>query len=167
MKVSELMTKTVKSCGGDDTLERAAQIMWENDCGCVPLVDANGRMTGIITDRDICMATYTQGKPLSQMRVSSVASKIVFAARETDPVETAEHLMRQKQVHRVPVLDDEGRLTGLLSINDLARHVHRSAGSKANGLSSEGIAQTIAAISQPHSRQARGSAGNGTSTLIA
>jgi CBS domain-containing protein len=64
MKVSDLMTTAVRSCGTGDNLQLAAQIMWESDCGIVPVVDGDGRVVGVITDRDICMAAYTQGLPL-------------------------------------------------------------------------------------------------------
>jgi CBS-domain-containing membrane protein len=74
----------------------------------------------------------------------------VHGVRDDDEVAAAEGLMRSVQVRRVPVLDKEGRLKGILSLNDLARH--RSTGPKANGLSGESIAQTLAAICEPHAR---------------
>jgi CBS domain-containing protein len=149
MNASELMTTDVKSCGVNDNLQRAAQIMWESDCGAVPVVDGDGRVVGIITDRDICMSAYTQGLPLWQIPVSSAMAKHVHGAREDDPIEAVEQLMRRTQVRRVPVLDREARLKGILSLNDLARHAHRSAGRKSNGLSGDSISQTLAAICQP------------------
>lgn len=146
MNVSELMTRNVKSCSVNDTLQRAAQIMWENDCGIVPILDGDGRMTGVVTDRDICMAAYTQGKPLWQLPVSVAMAQKVHSIRETEALETAEALMRSARVRRVPVLDGDGRVTGMLSLNDLARHSHRSIGQKSNGLSGDSIAKTLAAI---------------------
>jgi CBS domain-containing protein len=148
--VSDLMTSAVKSCGIHDTLQRAAQIMWENDCGVVPIVDDDGRLVGMITDRDICMAAYTQGQTLSQIHVSNAMAKDVHAVREIDPVEAAEDLMRRVRVRRVPVLDGEGRLKGILSMNDLARHADHSFGRKAKGLSGDSITETLAAICERH-----------------
>jgi CBS domain-containing protein len=151
--VSDLMTTAVKSCGAHDTLQRAAQIMWENDCGVVPIVDGEGRrLVGMITDRDICMAAYTQGQPLWQILVSNAMAKQVHAVRETDPIEAAEELMRRVRVRRMPVIDGSGRLKGILSMNDLARHAHRSSLGKANGLSGDSIAQTLAVISERPAR---------------
>lgn len=151
MKIADLMTRGVMVCGAGDSLQRAAQIMWDNDCGCVPIVDGDGRLIAIVTDRDIAMAAYTQGVPLAQIPVSRVSSKTVFAVRESAPIEHVEGLMREKQVRRVPVVDDAGRPTGLVSIGDLARHLTANAGrTKAAG--GNGIAQTIAAISQPRTR---------------
>jgi CBS domain-containing protein len=149
MNVSELMSTAAKSCGTHDNLQRAAQIMWENDCGVVPVVDGDGRVVGMITDRDICMAAYTQGQALWQIPVSNAMANQVYGVRETDPLEGVETLMRRVRVRRVPVLDGDGRLKGILSMNDLARHAHRSAGRKTNGLSDESIVQTLAAICQP------------------
>jgi CBS domain-containing protein len=147
MNVSELMTVPVKSCSIDETLQRAAQIMWDGDCGAVPVVDGDGRVLGIITDRDVCMAAYTQGRPLWQIPITTAMAKQVYGVREDDQLDAAEVLMRAVRVRRVPVLDGDGRLKGILSLNDLARH--RSTGRKANGLSGDSIAQTLAAISEP------------------
>jgi CBS domain-containing protein len=148
MNVSELMTTSVKSCGTSDDLQRAAQIMWEGDCGAIPVLDDDKRVVGMITDRDICMAAYTQNRPLWQIPVSSAMATKVHGIRETDPVEIVETLMRRVRVRRLPVLDTHGRLTGILSMNDLARHAHRSQGRKNNGLSGDSIVHTLAAIGE-------------------
>ena len=74
MKVQEAMTRNVAACGVRDMLNRAAQLMWECDCGSVPVVDEAGNVCGMITDRDICMAAYTQGLPLDQILVRSTMS---------------------------------------------------------------------------------------------
>jgi CBS domain-containing protein len=145
--VSDLMTTAVRSCTTGDNLQRAAQIMWESDCGVVPVVESDGRLVGMITDRDICMAAYTQGKPLSHIGVFYAMAKEVHGVHDTDRVEAAEDLMRRVRVRRVPVLDRDGRLKGILSMNDLARHVRRSpVGRSASGLSTDRIAWTLAAI---------------------
>jgi len=150
MNVSELMSTAVKSCGTNDNLQCAAQIMWENDCGAVPVVDGDGRVVGMITDRDICMAAYTQGQQLSQIPVSNAMANHVHGVRETDPLEVVGTLMRRAKVRRVPVLDRDGHLKGILSMNDLARQAHRSVGRKTNGLSGDSIVETLAAICEPH-----------------
>jgi CBS-domain-containing membrane protein len=107
----------------------------------------------MITDRDICMAAYTRGLALWQLRVSEAMSKQVQSVRTKDRVEQAEAVMKGARVRRVPVLDGEGRLVGILSMNDLARQAQHAVGNghKANGLSADSIAQTLAAICEPHS----------------
>src|SRR5438046_1875104 len=77
MKVEEIMSVDLETCRLEDTLNRPAQIMWEHDCGVVPVVDGEARVVGIITDRDICIAAYTQGRPLSEIPVSSACSQNV------------------------------------------------------------------------------------------
>ncbi len=102
-------------------MNRAAQIMWENDCGVVPVVDGDGRVAAMITDRDICMAAYMQGKPLTEMPVTVAASRDVVSVRDRDDLSSAEHLMQQHQIRRVPVVDANGLLCGMLSMADIAR----------------------------------------------
>jgi CBS domain-containing protein len=128
MKVGDLMTRGVRTCRISDTLSEAAQIMWENDCGAVPVIDEGGRVVSIVTDRDICMASYTQGRPLHEIAVTSAASKRLVAARADDSLHRAEELMRTAQVRRLPVIDEQGRPVGILSITDLARYTPRLGG---------------------------------------
>ena len=87
MNVGQLMTRTVHACNPDDPLHVAAQIMWEQDCGCVPVVvdeEGGSRVVGMLTDRDVCMAAYTQGKALAVIKVSSAMSREVCSCRPTD-----------------------------------------------------------------------------------
>ena len=81
MNAGNLMTAGARTCSLIDSLNLAAQIMWENDCGCVPVVDDDGRAIAMITDRDICMAAYTQGKLLKDMPVSIAASRSLAVSR--------------------------------------------------------------------------------------
>jgi CBS domain-containing protein len=146
MKVQEVMSTEVQACSPNDTLNRAAQIMWERDCGAVPVVDDDLRVVGMLTDRDVCMSAYTTGLPLSQIPVSTASAKAVYLCKASDSVQVAENVMRLAQVRRIPVVDDDGRLCGLLTLADLARHVHRC-GRRADGLSYESVALTLAAVS--------------------
>jgi CBS domain-containing protein len=122
MKVAEIMTRGVRTCLENDSINWAAQLMWENDVGCIPVLDCEGSLAGIITDRDICMAAYTQGRRLSDMTVGTAASKNVATVKENDTLHHAEQVMHDMQVRRLPVLDDKLQLVGILSIGDLARH---------------------------------------------
>ncbi len=152
VRVAEVMTRNPRTCGPGDTLHRAAQIMWETDCGCVPVVDGDGRVHAMITDRDICMAALTQGRHLGEISVSSAASKGVIAAREGDSLEMAEELMKRHQIRRLPVTDAEGRLLGILSMGDLARHAQF--GPRHNGLDAAHISTTLSGICKPASHLA-------------
>ena len=154
MNASELMTKEVETCRAGDTLERVAQIMWEHDCGAVPVVDGDERLVGIVTDRDVCMAAYTRGHSLPQIPVSDVMAHELHCVRGTDPLRSIAALMRRARVRRTPVVDGEGRLMGIVSMADLARHAYGSLGQKSDELGHDSMARTMAAICEPHAAAA-------------
>jgi CBS domain-containing protein len=119
MKVSELMSREVLACRPTDSMERAAQIMWEKDCGCVPIVDAGRNVQGMITDRDLCMAAYIKGQTLRSMSVAQAMSNSAACCRVDDDVEDALQMMAEKQLHRLPVVNDGEGLVGMLSLTDI------------------------------------------------
>ena len=143
------MTRDVATVTPNATLEQAAQLMWEADCGAIPIIDGGDLVVGMITDRDICMASLIQGKLLSEIPVMSVAATEPCVAREDDPVEVIESLMRTHQVRRIPIVDHARRLSGIVSLTDIARHTRRNGGHH-DALSPEVVANTLAAISAPH-----------------
>ena len=121
--VRSIMGRNIVSCTGADTLHRAAQIMWDRDCGAVPVVDADGRLIGVLTDRDICMAAYTQGRALSGLSVASVLSGRVHSCLPSDSIDEAIALMRTQRIRRLVVVDGSRHVLGMLSLADVARHV--------------------------------------------
>ena len=143
MKIVEFMTQGVYTVHPHDTLEQAAGVMWEHDCGAVPVVEGDGRVVSMITDRDICMAAYTQGKPLSAMRVASAMSRRCVACNGEESALAAERAMREHQIRRLPIVDDTGRLIGIVSLNDI---VLEAATKPAE------MAVTLAAICRHHNR---------------
>jgi CBS domain-containing protein len=147
MNVQEIMSRPAVWCRPRDTLNNAAQLMWEHDCGSIPVVDDDGSIIGMVTDRDICMAAYTQGAALSAIPVSDAMAKRVFRCRATDSVGAAERLMADHQIRRLPVVDAEERLVGVLSLNDIARWAASSRG--ANGTE---LVQTLAAVCRPRAQ---------------
>ena len=149
MQVKDLMTSSPSVCSRDDTTNEAARIMWERDCGSVPVVDRNGHVAGMITDRDICMAAYFQGEPLSQIRVTDVMSRELCVCRAEDDVEAAERVMRENQVRRLPVVKDGTLLVGILSLSDLAQSVPRSNGSRQPPAGAQELLQVVSAVSSP------------------
>ena len=121
MRISELMTRDVVTCCTHDDLETAAQLMWDHDIGALPVLDEHARIVGMITDRDICMAAYTRGEPIKAISVLATMSKHPTTCSEDAELREVEALMRGHQIHRVPVVDDDGRMVGIISINDLVR----------------------------------------------
>jgi CBS domain-containing protein len=145
MRIEEWMTRTVKACRPEDTLADAARLMWDEDCGCCPVIDEDGRALGMITDRDVCMAALLEGGPLHSLTVGNAMSKELIACAPTDLLEVAAHRMQLHQVRRLPVLDRDGYLVGIISINDLAR----AATPLANHIPPGEIETTLAAVGQP------------------
>lgn len=145
MLIREVMKQPAVTCVRDDSLNRVAQLLWENDCGALPVVDTQGCLVGMVTDRDALMSAYTRGRLLSDLRVEDAMSATVHSCRADDPIEVAERLMAERQVRRIPVVDKDLHPIGVVSLNDLARSAsHR----KHHGLDRELVA-TMAAVCQP------------------
>lgn len=126
MDVRDLM-KTPQVCGPADSLNHAARLLWEHDCGVLPVVDQKNRVIGMLTDRDVCMAAYTQGKTLSELPVHVAMAHAVVRCQPGTDVEAALRVMAEAQVHRLPVVDDNDRLVGVLSFTDVLRAVQGKA----------------------------------------
>jgi CBS domain-containing protein len=119
MNVENVMTRAPKTCSPGDTVQRAVQLMWDHDFGCVPVVDGNGRLAGIVTDRDACMAGLMQGRALHEIPIEQAMSREIFTLAPHDPVSNAIGLFLEHNVRRVPVVDGHGQLVGILSIADI------------------------------------------------
>jgi len=155
MKVHEIMHSGVRVCTQDDTLNTAARMMWDNDCGCVPVIatDGDGVVIGMISDRDICMAAYTQGKCLNDIPVAVAMAHSVLSCKPDDDLALAEAMMREARIHRIPVVDKGGALLGIVSLTDIARNALSLGDSRvALGTQAE-IARTLAAIREPRGRE--------------
>jgi CBS-domain-containing membrane protein len=155
MRVQEVMSRDVKTCRPEDDLNRAAQMMWENDIGFVPVVSETGTVLGVVTDRDVCMASYTRGQPLYAVSAGDTMSREVEFCASGSDLEVALSLMRDTRVRRLPVVDAEGKLVGVLSLNDLARAADRLCRQGDRELACE-VAQTLAAIGEPRYRKSAG-----------
>jgi CBS domain-containing protein len=147
MRAQELMTRTIVTCHVNDSMAVAASKMWEHDCGALPVVDDEGKVTGIITDRDLCMAAYTRGRALDELLVNSAMSSHVISARAESTVGEVEHLMSKFQVRRIPILDEAGKPIGMISLNDLAIESARPETQISHSMVK--IAHTLAAIGRP------------------
>ena len=151
MRVEQVMAKNVVTCGPDDTVNDAARIMWEHDCGFVPIVEPGARpcVVGVVTDRDVCMAAYLRGRGLREIRIGDVMSTRVRSCRPADDVATAEATMRESQIHRLPVVDEGGLLLGVISLADIAREASRVARSRRHEVTAAEVGETLAAIRKP------------------
>ena len=145
MLIGELMQKNPKTCRPDDSIRHASQVMWDGGFGSLPIVDGDGEILAIVTDRDLCMACCREGLSPDSTPVGTVASYGVLTVRDDDPVERAEALMRKHHIRRLPVVDGKGRPVGIVSIYDLARHA-RWAGQRGDELTPESVVTTEIAI---------------------
>ncbi len=150
MKVKDVMTSNVRACFKSDNLATVAQVMWDNDCGCVPVLNEEGWLVGMLTDRDICMAAFLQGMPIGEIKVSAVMSRQLFDCTSDDDLSVAEQIMREKKVRRLPVLNREGRLVGLLSLSDVARQANEECarGAANRQVTDAEVARLVADISK-------------------
>jgi CBS domain-containing protein len=146
MRVKELMTTTVATCRSEDTLARAAQILFEKDCGCIPVVDQRANVVGIVTDRDALLTCYTQGKLLPEIPVAAAMTRSVICCRPDDSVAAAERLMATNRIRRLPVTNELGRLVGILAIDDIAREAARERWQRAKEVSDTEVGETLAAV---------------------
>lgn len=145
--VAEVMTPAPRTCRRTDSLVAAAKILWENDCGIVPVVDDGGRVVGMITDRDCLMAAFTRGRKLEDLSVQSAMAHMVFSVRASETVDAALRRMTEHAVRRLPVVDDHARIAGIVSFADLCQ--------AKSGLAAAAIAQAAAVLTAP--RGAKGS----------
>jgi CBS-domain-containing membrane protein len=120
MKIREFMNSPAHACTAQDSLESAARLMWDHDCGALPVLDREGRAGAVITDRDICMATLMTGKRLADLRVADAMSRGLATCLPDDDLAVAVRRMCEHQVRRLPVVDQKGKLCGIVSLNDLA-----------------------------------------------
>ncbi len=118
MKVRDIMTAHPVSCGTDTNLASAAELLWKKDCGALPVVD-DGRLAGVITDRDICIALGTRGRAATEIRVGDVAARSLQTCAPDDEVSSAMAAMRRAKVRRLPVVGVGDKLVGIVALNDL------------------------------------------------
>lgn len=148
MKVQDWLSPAAITCRPEESLQRAAQLLWENDLGAVPVVDGEQKLVGILTDRDLCMAAFTRGSGLHGHSVASAMSKTVYTLAPKDSLAKAHALLRTHQIRRAPVVDTEGVLVGVLTLGDLALESSKLGKIKRRKAGVE-VAQTLAAIVTP------------------
>ncbi|MFN0062504.1 MAG: CBS domain-containing protein [Myxococcaceae bacterium] len=153
MKVEQLMMRPVWTCQPSDSLNVAAQLMWEKDVGCV-VVQAQGKVVGVVTDRDVCMGAYTTGRSLSAISVREAMAKEPVLIQPHATIEAAERTMQERRIRRLPVVDEQGLLVGLLALNDIAREARRQHGKRRPEVNAAGVAGTLAALCEPRSTEA-------------
>ncbi|MGA8220093.1 MAG: CBS domain-containing protein [Candidatus Acidiferrales bacterium] len=149
MKVKEVMMRTAASCSPETNLGAAVEILWNRNCGILPIVDENLKVTGVITDRDICVALGTRNRLPGEVNVSEVTTGKLFACAPDDEIRAALGKMAQAKVRRLPVVTAEGKLEGILSMDDVVMHSQASFGRAASELSHDDIVETLKQLYRP------------------
>ena len=148
MNVTDIMVSDVRSCGPDTNLESAAMMMWDNDCGSLPIIDDGGNPIGIITDRDIAMASALNHKALWDISTREVmGDRPLFTCNLDDDIKSALKLMQTHKVRRLPVTNHSGHLEGVLSIDDVVACAEQG---KTADLSFEDTVSTLKAVCKHH-----------------
>ena len=145
MKTKDIMTTDPVTCTPDTTLADAAHLMWEADCGMLPVVDG-GAIEGVVTDRDMYVALATRNARAAGLKVGAVATKTVVTCAPEDDVHAALALMKQAHVRRLPVIGFGGIVLGILSMNDVVLAV----GEGDQTVTSEDVVEALKAICGHH-----------------
>jgi len=149
MNVEKIMTQPVRTIGRDWRLDAAADLMWKADCGSLPVVDDEGRVVAMLTDRDILMHAWSKGRSLHELTVDGAMSDEVIVCHAADPVERAEKLMQSHQIRRLPVVDKQGHAIGILSLGDLSREALLEERTQEPQVTDSDVVRTLAAVSLP------------------
>jgi CBS domain-containing protein len=123
----EIMTRSVRYAGRDTTAAELARIMKEEGCGLVPVVDDDRRLVGVVTDRDLVLRVAAGGKSFASTRAADAMTDVVEAVTPDEKVDDVIELMAAKQIRRVPVVDHEDRLLGVISMGDVATRADHQA----------------------------------------
>ena len=138
MQVQEVMSQAPKVISPESSLVEAAKLMREGDFGFLPVCNGE-RLIGMITDRDIAIRAMADGCDLNDCQVQDVMSTDVYTCRHDSEIAEAGELMSTKQVRRLPVINEQKRLVGIISLGDLAREPRQT----------ENVGQALQSISQP------------------
>lgn len=124
MKIKSAMHKDVDWVGPDTPITEIARMMRDHDIGAVPIGE-NDRLIGMVTDRDLCCRGLANGSDVGKMTARDVMTSGIIYCREGSELEDALHLMEEKQVRRLPVINERKRMVGMLSLGDISHAASR------------------------------------------
>jgi CBS domain-containing protein len=154
MKVEDVMTRDVEFCTPETNLAAAAMQMWDRDCGVLPVVDDQRKVIGMITDRDICMKAATKHQDISAIKVEELTFRPIHTCKPEADIGDALDTLQRAFVRRLPVVNDEGKLEGILSVSDILRHSREKVDKLTPGVTYADVVATFKVISAPRSRVA-------------
>lgn len=147
MIVERIMTREVAYCHPTSTLQNAVRLMADHDCGLIPVIE-NGALVGVVTDRDAALAGCERNERLSDICVGDVMSSRVRVCHPNDEIATVEQQMQLFKVRRIPVVDENERLIGMVSLDDVAMAADRGQDKPGFPTAAE-VAHTLASICKP------------------
>jgi len=143
MKVKDVMTQSAVCCGTGTNVAAAVELMWVNNCGMLAVVGTNAKLAGVVTDRDICIALGTRNRPAGELTLGEIATGNIITCKPEDEIHEALQTMADKQVRRLPVVDEEGIPHGILSLDDIITHADLNKWQGCCELSSEEIIRAL------------------------
>ena len=148
MKVRDAMMDRPYYCQPENNLGSATELMWNANCGFLPVQSADGKVIGVITDRDICIALGTRNCPAGGVSVGEVMSGKLYSCEPDDDIHMALQTMRDAKIRRLPVMAQNGALVGVLSMDDILFRAEPRSPGKEPELSSEEVVRTFRSIAQ-------------------
>jgi len=152
MRVGDFMTSPAVFCRPEANLAAVGALMWDKDCGALPVVSEDGKVTGMITDRDICVALGTRNKRASEVTVRDVIYGQTRTCRPDDEIQAALKTMCEGRIRRLPVVNGAGALEGILCLDDLVLRARHCDGARRPGVSYEDVVNTSRAICRRHAQ---------------
>jgi len=143
MKVKDVMMRTPVSCTAETNLGAAVETMWNRNCGILPVLNAQRQVIGVVTDRDVCIALGTRNRLAGEITVAEVTSGKAFVCKPDDDIRAALVTMAHAKVRRLPVVNADGKLEGILSMDDVVAHSEARIPGKAAELSEGDVVDTL------------------------
>ena len=149
MKVKDVMKETPYYCQPENNLGSATELMWDANCGFLPVESAEGKVIGTITDRDICIALGTRNRLAGEVTVAEVLSgSRLYSCEPNDDIHMALQTMMEAKIRRLPVMAQNGTLVGVLSMDDILFRAEPRSPGKEPELSSDEVVRTFRSIAQ-------------------
>ncbi|MGD0957715.1 MAG: CBS domain-containing protein [Candidatus Acidiferrales bacterium] len=149
MKVQDVMMGTPAYCSPETNLGAATELLWNRSCGILPVIDAQQKIVGVVTDRDICVALGTGNRLPGEITVAEVSSGQVYSCQAEDDIHAALEAMAKNKVRRLPVINRDGMLEGILSMDNVVLHAESAGSGRGAELSHAEIVNTLQRIYGP------------------
>ena len=148
LTVGDICTKSPRVTTPDATLAQAAKVMWESDCGMLPVIDTARKVIGVISDRDIALALAVRGSKVHDAKVKEAMGSRVVSCRADEAAGAALSRLAKFQVRRLPVVSADGVIEGVLSIADAIKNSGRFMGEKGQDITGDALVLVLQAIGE-------------------